>query len=309
MPRPDLALLGVSYRRIPVMAIGRDIYCDTRIQLAALDKLFPPTEKHPSITPIGPEATALRTLFEKYMVDGGLFAQGSRLMPPELPMLKDPKFQKDRKEFSGRSFSPEEMKKGRPEALTHVRNGFVVLEESILADGREWVLGAKGPTLADIEGRKLTLRKGERLMSPAIWLFHWISRLPGALDSDVISPKIFPKTYAWIERFDAAIKKAIKSSPKPTDLKGPAAAQAVLQASYVDIPKVDDPDPLRIKAGEVVEVWPIDSGSSGRDSGKLVGLDRGQIVIEKKCQDESEDVRLHFPRTIFRVRKLESSRL
>lgn len=125
----------------------------------------------------------------------------------------------------------------------------------------------------------------------------------------MISPKIFPKTYAWIERFDTAIKKAIKANPKPTDLKGPAAAQAVLQASYADNPKVDDPDPLRIKAGEVVEVWPTDSGSSGRDSGKLVGLDREQVVIEKKCQDESKDVRLHFPRTIFRVWKLEGSRL
>lgn len=42
LPRPDLKKrLGVNYRRIPVMSIGRDIYCDTLIMLEKLEELFP----------------------------------------------------------------------------------------------------------------------------------------------------------------------------------------------------------------------------------------------------------------------------
>jgi hypothetical protein len=42
MPRPILSeRLGVNYRRIPLMAIGRDIYIDTRIMLRKLESLYP----------------------------------------------------------------------------------------------------------------------------------------------------------------------------------------------------------------------------------------------------------------------------
>lgn len=39
MPRPDAARLGIGYRRIPILAISRDIYLDTRLQLQKLEKL------------------------------------------------------------------------------------------------------------------------------------------------------------------------------------------------------------------------------------------------------------------------------
>jgi hypothetical protein len=41
MPRPILSeRLGVNYRRIPLMAIGRDVYIDTRIMLRKLESLY-----------------------------------------------------------------------------------------------------------------------------------------------------------------------------------------------------------------------------------------------------------------------------
>lgn len=40
-PRPELSLLGVSYRRIPVLAIGGDVYCDTALAIIALEERFP----------------------------------------------------------------------------------------------------------------------------------------------------------------------------------------------------------------------------------------------------------------------------
>lgn len=42
--------------------------------------------------------------------------------------------------------------KTRPEALVEIRSSFELLETTLLADGREWILKTEGPSLADIEG-------------------------------------------------------------------------------------------------------------------------------------------------------------
>lgn len=43
MPRPLLKeTLGLSYRKIPILAIGREIYCDTSLIIEALEHYFPP---------------------------------------------------------------------------------------------------------------------------------------------------------------------------------------------------------------------------------------------------------------------------
>ena len=67
--------------------------------------------------------------------------------------MKDQKFLKDREAFSGRSWQNEKLVQGRPEALVYIRDGFSLLEEGLLADGRDWVLKTDKPTLADIEGK------------------------------------------------------------------------------------------------------------------------------------------------------------
>lgn len=41
-PRPALLQnFGLTYRKIPVLAIGRDIYCDTSLIIEALEHFFP----------------------------------------------------------------------------------------------------------------------------------------------------------------------------------------------------------------------------------------------------------------------------
>jgi hypothetical protein len=39
-PRFELFQLGIKYGRVPVLAIGKDIYCDSSLQLAALQATF-----------------------------------------------------------------------------------------------------------------------------------------------------------------------------------------------------------------------------------------------------------------------------
>jgi glutathione S-transferase len=52
MPRPELSsALGVSYRRIPVLAIGNDVYCDTSLIASALERNFPPEQGYGTLYP------------------------------------------------------------------------------------------------------------------------------------------------------------------------------------------------------------------------------------------------------------------
>ena len=51
-PRPQLSeLLGIDYRRIPVLAIGNDAYCDTAIIGTVLERRFPASEGYGTLFP------------------------------------------------------------------------------------------------------------------------------------------------------------------------------------------------------------------------------------------------------------------
>ena len=149
MPRPDLQKIGVNYRRIPLMAIGRDVYCDTRIILRKLEELFPNGRLGASKG----DQKVLEKLLEAWTVESGIFNRASQLIPADMPLLKDPVFQKDREDLSGRSWSKEAILKSRPEALSVIRSAFKLLETTLLADGRDFLLKTEKPTLADIEGK------------------------------------------------------------------------------------------------------------------------------------------------------------
>jgi hypothetical protein len=124
------------------------------------------------------------------------------------------------------------------------------------------------------------------------------------LPADQVSPKQFPKVFAWIDRFDASTKAAAKTRPK--SLKGPEAMKQISSSDFAEAEgKVDGNDPTGLKKGQEVEVWPIDSGFSHKDKGKLVALSTDEIVIESKMQD-GQTVRVHTPRHGFRLRAVGS---
>jgi hypothetical protein len=133
------------------VAIGRDVYNDTRLILAKLETLYP-SHRRISFPSSSPEQCALERLLESWAVDGGVFARASQLIPSSMPLLRDPKFTKDREDYTGRSWTKAAVDQGRPEALVEIRRAFEILEDTLLKDGREWVLKTEGPGLGDIEG-------------------------------------------------------------------------------------------------------------------------------------------------------------
>ncbi|KAK3684902.1 hypothetical protein B0T22DRAFT_202464 [Podospora appendiculata] len=291
LPRPDLARLGISYRRIPVLSIGRDIYLDTRLILAKLSLLHPPT---PSQTHLSPASTAehkaIERLLEIHAIDGGLFTRASQLLPPTLPLLRDPKFRADRADYTGTKPDAAAAAALRPEALNEVQRAMALLETTLLADGRDWVLATPEPSLADIE---------------AVWPLHWLVSLPGALPAGLVAAR-FPRVAAWIARFDAAVAEARARVGKPRSVSGEEAQRVILAAGWNEEAlergggMVDgEAEPVvafhGLRKGAMVELWPTDSGSAHRDVGALVAVDAGEVVITT-----AEGVRLHAPRHGFR---------
>ncbi|PHH86828.1 hypothetical protein CDD83_9698 [Cordyceps sp. RAO-2017] len=312
MPRPDVARLGISYRRIPILAIGRDVYLDTRLQLRKLEELDTAAPKLGAATG---EGRALEQLLASMVIDGGIFGAAALLLPASLPLLKDPAFVRDRTDFMGREYSAEAMRRARPEALARFAAFVDLLETTLLADGRDWLLGGERPGLADIE---------------AIWPLHWlVVGLPGggALPEELFSAARYPKVYGWIARFDRAVSAATggdgnnkndgdersnkTTSAKPRKLSGEEATRLVTQSAWHEqaAGEVDAKDPVAaaqgLAKGDVVGVSPTDTGASRTDVGTLVGLDKDEVVLEVEA--EGTTVRVHAPRHGFRLRKLDAA--
>jgi glutathione S-transferase len=134
MPKPDLVLLTGGYRRAPVLQIGADIYCDTRLILRELDRRYQaPTLFSPGIVGMANaiSAWAEGPLFRSVM----LYAWGTNhdLMPPEL--FED---RARMREFPTPSVSSVERAAARNAPLVRALLPFI---EDMLADGRRWICG------------------------------------------------------------------------------------------------------------------------------------------------------------------------
>jgi hypothetical protein len=129
-----------------------------------------------------------------------------------------------------------------------------------------------------------------------------LNGLKGALPPNLISADQYPKVFAWIKRFDAAASSAKSQAGKPTTLKGADALKQIVAAEYSEKEKpVDLNDPLGLKPGQAVEVWPLDSGSRHHDLGRLVSLNAQEVVLETQSNVGGMSVRVHAPRNGFRV--------
>ncbi|KAL9086824.1 MAG: hypothetical protein Q9165_006971 [Trypethelium subeluteriae] len=302
-PRPDLSsLLGLSYRRIPVLTIGRDIYLDTRLILSVLSRRFPASDRrfHPLSAATTADQRALQKLLSHWTVDGGVFDRMAQCIPLSSPLLSDPKFVADRASFTGWSWEAAEYARVRPEALVCMRQAFGLLED-VLSDGRAWILGTETPSLGDIE---------------AVWPFDWLARMDGALPADVISARLFPSTYAWLERFRGAVSEAAEAAEEKhggqggasMQVKGEEAWRHIVQSEFAEAKlEFDEDDPTGLAEGAEVQLWPTDSGFTNKDQGTLVGLTKEEVVIRMQTKQGGEEIRIHAPRWGFRIREIDKN--
>jgi len=288
MPRPDLELLGVGYRKIPVLAIGKDVYCDSRLILSKFETLYP----NSTLALSTPAEVGIGKLFESWTVDGGIFANAVKMMPywQESGFLSNVKFVEDRQKLMGRKLTAENMEAGRPDGAQHLQQVFDMLECTFLADGRDWILDTKEPSLADLD---------------AVWPFEWLMvdpRMKDSLPMKHFNVEKYPKVFAWVERFVGELERKKKEVGEATVLTSASMSRRTLEtASSPEHVSFAYDDPLGLKQGDNVEVFPSDYGQTGRTVGAIVGLTTHEVVIRN-----SQGMFVHFPRWNFTISKFVS---
>ena len=140
MPKPDLTALTGGYRKTPVLQIGADIYCDTRLIATELERRYPAPHSIPGRPPrvcrwrLRAWSDPL-SLSRRRIVDG---AQQARL--PEAVIA-------DRKAFF--NFMDFDTLEAEIPHLTTQFRAQADLVEQQLGDGRDFLFG-DAPGLADI---------------------------------------------------------------------------------------------------------------------------------------------------------------
>jgi hypothetical protein len=214
------------------------------------------------------------------------------------PAINDTAFLKDREDFFGGVLdtTPEKIAATRPQAINEVKNILNLLETTLFADGRQWILNTPGPVLADIE---------------TAWPFQFLFsvELP---PEDEISIVQYPKVFDWIERLEKTATEAESSLPNPETLSEDEVVDRIIKSAYHSSShNGDDIDGKEeyikrqgLKKGQLVQVWPTDTGRNHRTSGKLVDIDSHQVIIETVGENV---VRVHAPRHGFQVAAYQPS--
>ena len=106
MPKPEMVRLTGGYRRIPVLQVGADIFCDTQIILRELERLHPTPSLSPQNkgAPYGLGFWADRQIFQAAVAV--IFGEIGDMVPED--------FKKDRAAMSGGGFSAEAIEGRRP---------------------------------------------------------------------------------------------------------------------------------------------------------------------------------------------------
>ena len=272
MPRPILANLGITYRRIPVNAIGKDVYVDNRVFLDAVLTLFAHEKGVQEL---------VRT-----KADNAYEAFGYRMFWNILEILPDSVYVdemvQDRKHLYGPMLSRPDYREVRPSALAAFKQYLDIIENEFLADGGPWINGAK-PGVADLQ---------------TCWIPKFaLETIEYAEDESLgLGKDRYPRVHEWISGVPAHVTES-----EAKKISGEEATKQILGSAYAAKELgVEKDDLTGFKAGDKVQVGTMDdtTPNNAPQYGTLVGLNRSEIVVELK-----NSLRVHFPRIGYSVKK------
>ena len=264
MPKPELTPLTGGYRRIPVLQIGADIYCDTQVILAEIERRAP----GPSLA-LGP-AWAVN-----FWADRLFFGVTVPIIFGELGDATPKDFIADREKLSGRPFNVEAMKAAAGIMRPQWRAQAAWIEEGLV--GADWLSG-ETPGLADI----------------AAYMNIWfLARSLPDLADDLLAG--FSRTQAWRGRV-AAI-----GHGERREITGGEALVVARDAAPAPAPAHDANDPLGFSPETPVVVSADDYG---RDpvAGTLAALAPDRVVVARDTPELGK-THIHFPRAGYVVGK------
>lgn len=266
--RPELFAMTGGYRRIPVMQIGADIFCDTQVILRELEARFP----EPSFFPN--QGAGLPFALSRW-TDGPLFDSAFRVALAPVAADLPPAFVADRARlYIGADADMEKERADLPHTLAQLRAQIGWLETRF-ETGRAYVLG-DAPGMPDL----------------LAWFIVWFVKERYAEAGAFFSE--FPKLEAWAERM-AAIGHGDESPMTPAEALDVAKA-----AEPVTTERGDPLDPQGLEPGMAVTVAPLTDSGETPVEGRLRAVDRDRVVLTVRHELCGETA-VHFPRVGYRV--------
>jgi glutathione S-transferase len=267
-PKPDLVALTGGYRRIPIMQIGANIYCDSQLIIRTLDRMFPDTPLH-----TGGAAAMMFALGPWF--DSQLTEAVVPLVFRDVPAV-DPAFARDREIVMGRPWVDlPRWRAAAPHAAESLRAQLNWYDLQ-LGDGRAWLAGNE-PGLIDA------------------YAYPNLGFLRSRVDATLIDR--FPRVAAWERRVSALIQPPVGTLDSADAIRVARDAKPVIDRGVVG----DEPNGLSV--GDSVEVSASDYGREPV-VGELVAASAGEIAVLRHDPRAGEVV-VHFPRFGFQVRRLE----
>ncbi len=257
MPKPELVPLTGGYRRIPVMQIGADIYCDTQVMLAELEARHP----RPPVVRGADWAVNLwadRLFFQTTVAV--VFGETADHVPKA--------FIEDREKLSGRPFDLAAMKAVAGPMKAQWRAHAAWIERGL---GSQDFLGGSTPSLSDVSAYM------------NIW---WLGRAAPEAARALLEG--LTKTNGWRARMEAI------GHGRREEMAGAEALQVARDASPAAPPPSDPNDPSGLAPGARVVVRADDYGRDPIE-GRLAAINAERIVIARE-DGGSGLTHVHFPR-------------
>lgn len=258
-PKPELTPLTGGYRRTPVMQIGSEVFLDTQMMLAEIERRFP----DPAVVRGGADWAinlwADRLFFQTTVPI--IFGAIGEHVPPQ--------FIQDREKLSGRPFDLAAMRAASP-ALRQQWRAQAGWIEAQLRTGASWLAGSS-PGLSDA----------------AAYMNVWFlaGRLPDLVRRLLAG---FDLTLSWLDRM-AAI-----GHGHATAMTAAEALAVARGAQPEPSPPHDADDLLGVTPGDKVFVQADDYGRD-RIEGRLVAANSERLVLSR-VDDQAGTVRIHVPR-------------
>jgi len=267
MPKPGLTALTGGYRKTPVMQIGADVYCDTRLIATEIERRFP----SPTLFPNGCRglALALTAWSDRAFFDpgAGLSMGLNKRGLPEAILA-------DRKAFFN-FMDFDTLEEQIPHLSTQLRAHADLVDQQ-LADGRRYLLG-DAPGFADVSA----------------YFPVWMARGNIPIADAIFAG--FDQLAAWETRMQAVghgtrVPMTVEESHRISRSHAPEPG-----------PGVGASEPLKLAVGESVTVAADDYGKDPV-AGELVTL-TGHEVVVRRHDPLAGTVHVHFPRIGYRVER------
>jgi len=278
------------------MAIGNDLYFDTSLIVAELERRFGSDRGHPSLLTVD---RGLQEAAVAFWNDRAFFLTAVMMIPK---IAFSPAMAKDRAEFLGDLGNIDKIDENRPEGLSAIRTHIRLLTSQLETSETPFLLSTHSPTYLDLS---------------IYSMIAWIRSLKTAshifvLPSSNAAPP-YRRIMQWFEAVDITLHAALKDpsnrasksvvldSATATDIISKAVSNPTLKV------QVDNTDPIIlagwVKEGDWVSVTPNDTGKVPQ-LGILVGLSDEIVSLRVPIPESGgKSVMAHFPRIGYTIQR------